>query len=403
MKKGITVFWVFVLLLSVFLTVSAQQTNFEQFSRRPSSDSEQITEVPEAEIPQVQPGDIVVFGRYEQDIIRENGKEPIEWLVLTVEDDRALMLSLYGLDSKPYHTQEEETTWETSWIRKWLNETFYSSAFDDAEKNRISAVTNTTRSDGEDPSKRQNDTVDTVFLLSIDEVEAYLTTAKSRMCKKTKNAIRSGADPESETGFWWLRDGNGMHAASVRSDGHFGEIGGTVYVRGGLIRPAFWLDLSEPEQLAGLVGTPAPTPTPPSVISVEAAKKLGLEIPEPKESQELYLGEGKTKNAQRFLVVFTKRPERSTLENLRIFVYKANFESGYVKVSGLTATMRADKPFSIKNGKVSSGNFSFSDFEFTEDGAKAILTYTMNLPAQMGGSSFTFRDLEINFVKVTEP
>lgn len=402
MKKGITVFWVFLMLLSVCLSASAQKTDFEQFSRRPSSEPEQVTEVPVAEIPRMQPGDIVVFGHYEQDIIRENGKEPIEWLVLTVEDDRALMLSLYGLDAKPYHAQEEETTWETSWIRKWLNETFYSSAFDDAEKNRISAVTNTTRSDGQDPSKKQNDTVDTVFLLSIDEVEAYLTTTESRLCKKTKNAIRSGADPENETGFWWLRDGNGMRAASVRSDGHFGEISGTVYVRGGLIRPAFWLDLSEPEQLADLVGTPAPTPSPmpPKVISVEAAKKLGLEIPTPVGKEVLYLGEAKSDHAGRILAVFTKNPQKSLLRNLKVFVYKANFQSGNVKVKDMTVALSAIDSVGVKNGKAESGTMKFSNFEFTEDGAKANLTCTVILPS---GGSYTFNNLEMNFVKITEP
>ena len=38
-------------------------------------------------------GDTVVFGRYEQDNNMENGPEPIEWIVLNVDDGKALLLT----------------------------------------------------------------------------------------------------------------------------------------------------------------------------------------------------------------------------------------------------------------------------------------------------------------------
>ena len=34
-------------------------------------------------------GDCVTFGRYEQDNRMENGKEPLEWIVLDVQDNHA--------------------------------------------------------------------------------------------------------------------------------------------------------------------------------------------------------------------------------------------------------------------------------------------------------------------------
>ena len=43
-------------------------------------------------------GDIVTFGKYEQDNNIDNGKEPIEWFVLTVENGKALVMSKKVLD-----------------------------------------------------------------------------------------------------------------------------------------------------------------------------------------------------------------------------------------------------------------------------------------------------------------
>ena len=43
-------------------------------------------------------GDKVKFGKYEQDGNESNGQEDIEWQVLSVEEDRILVISEYGLD-----------------------------------------------------------------------------------------------------------------------------------------------------------------------------------------------------------------------------------------------------------------------------------------------------------------
>ena len=69
-------------------------------------------------------GSHVVFGKYEQDDDASNGKEPIEWIVLAKEKDRALLISKYGLAAQQYNTEWTDETWETCSLRKWLNETF---------------------------------------------------------------------------------------------------------------------------------------------------------------------------------------------------------------------------------------------------------------------------------------
>ena len=50
-------------------------------------------------------GDIVTFGRYEQDNNLDNGPEEIDWIVLDIQGDKALLLSKYGLDAKQYNRQ----------------------------------------------------------------------------------------------------------------------------------------------------------------------------------------------------------------------------------------------------------------------------------------------------------
>ena len=62
-------------------------------------------------------GDIVTFGSYEQDNNLSNGKEAIEWLVLDIQDGKALLLSKYGLETKEYNTGDYEITWERSTLR----------------------------------------------------------------------------------------------------------------------------------------------------------------------------------------------------------------------------------------------------------------------------------------------
>ncbi|MEG0050490.1 MAG: DUF6273 domain-containing protein, partial [Clostridia bacterium] len=69
-------------------------------------------------------GNTMTFGSYEQDNNTSNGAEAIEWLVLAREGDRALVISVDGLDCVQYHTKHTATTWETSTLRTWMNDTF---------------------------------------------------------------------------------------------------------------------------------------------------------------------------------------------------------------------------------------------------------------------------------------
>lgn len=82
-------------------------------------------------------GDIVYWGRYEQDNKVANGKEIIQWRVLDMVQNRMLLLSEKSLDEKPYNMKADNVTWETCTLRDWLNSSFVHEAFSSDEKSII--------------------------------------------------------------------------------------------------------------------------------------------------------------------------------------------------------------------------------------------------------------------------
>lgn len=60
----------------------------------------------------LEPGKFVSFGRNRvTPVIRQiKDNTPITWYVKEVRKDRALMLSRYGLEVKPYHSEAENVT-----------------------------------------------------------------------------------------------------------------------------------------------------------------------------------------------------------------------------------------------------------------------------------------------------
>ena len=219
---------------------------------------------PEEVFPAV--GDIVTFGHYEQDADESNGPEPIEWIVLDVQDGNALLLSKYGLDAIPFCTAEGPITWEACTLRAWLNGDFLNAAFAEREQSII-VLTDV------DNSKAQGNyewdtysggnTQDRIFLLSWAEAVKYLETSVSdgdktdkvypkAQAAPTAYALRNGAWTNSdfkteegkEAGWWWLRSPgiDQREAACVLCDNSL--ICGSVTYGDGVIRPALWLDLS---------------------------------------------------------------------------------------------------------------------------------------------------------------
>ena len=68
--------------------------------------------------------DEVIIGEYEQDNNMENGKEPIDWIVINKENDKYILISKYVLDVKKYG-YEEKYDQLVYWIKSNFAETSF--------------------------------------------------------------------------------------------------------------------------------------------------------------------------------------------------------------------------------------------------------------------------------------
>ena len=202
--------------------------------------------------PSVSVGDVVTFGRYEQDNLSSNGKEQIEWQVLAVDGNKLLLLSRHALDSKPYHHVTAEVTWESCSLREWLNSEFLNTAFNHAERSMIlkTEVDNGRKQHNSSwETKGGNNTEDYVFLLSYEETERYFSNQYERVCSPTDYAVNMGADTReldnivTDAGWWWLRSPgeNAYHASFVNFDGtRYTNMVGNGYLS---VRPVVWVEV----------------------------------------------------------------------------------------------------------------------------------------------------------------
>lgn len=193
-------------------------------------------------------GNIVTYGRYEQDNNSTNGKEAIRWRVLKREENKALLISELNLDCQPYNTSYESVTWETCTLRTWMNSTFQNAAFTEQERKSILATTLKNDENPEHKTDGGNTTQDKVFLLSIAEAETLFRSDADRVAKNTAYAKEKGAYDSNGADWWWLRS-PGIYmelAAFVDTIGSVYRRG--IYVNGDAyaVRPAFWIHLTSP-------------------------------------------------------------------------------------------------------------------------------------------------------------
>ena len=198
---------------------------------------------------QVKVGGYVRFGSFEQDNDPGDGKEPIEWRVLTLDKSgkKALLVSRYALAARYYHSGSAYPTWANSNIRGWLNFNFWWDAFTEQEQSLI--VRTKLSNPAYEGIEGGPDTWDRVFLLSRGEAATYFTGSDDRLVKPTLYALAMGAGTADENGccWWWLR-----------TPGAYSYDAGTVYAIGGIdhtganvknatiaVRPAIWVELSE--------------------------------------------------------------------------------------------------------------------------------------------------------------
>ena len=175
-------------------------------------------------------GDYIQMGSYPQNIIYDQPIkwQVIEWRVLAKENNKMLVVSKYGLESRRFDSSSNE--WKNSEIRQWANNEFYNKAFNENDKKYIKSF------DG-----------DNLFLLSEEEAEKYFANDESRKCKATEYAIKQGADvADNGYSYWWLRSlitNSSYSIYCVDVDGDIQD--DRIYHDSRVFRPALWIELKK--------------------------------------------------------------------------------------------------------------------------------------------------------------
>lgn len=175
------------------------------------------------------------------------------WRVLDIQDDRALIITDDIIGLRWYHDEFVDVTWADSALRKYLHHEFHNT-FSPREKARIMAVTNENHDNPWFGTRGGEKTVDSVFLLSLDEVCTYFGDSRVKLqCKGPRKWLIDDENNEMRQAkyrndfHWWRLRSPGYYgrtAASVSVDGHVYVRGNGVHGRprdGGGLRPALWL------------------------------------------------------------------------------------------------------------------------------------------------------------------
>ncbi len=197
--------------------------------------------------------DLIRLGRYLQDYKEALGVKAIEWRVLArYKNGMILMTTKDAIAGRRFHEMENFISWEDCELRGWLNDTFFHEAFNPAEQEIILPVRNENHDNAEYGTPGGPDTLDRVFLLSIEEATKYFLIDdyyRDSICSATKYARSQGVRVNKGLSCeWWLRSpghsmkGGLMSAATVRCNGLISLYGQTTSSEYVGVRPVILID-----------------------------------------------------------------------------------------------------------------------------------------------------------------
>jgi len=208
----------------------------------------------------------VIFGAYEQDGDYRNGKEPLEWLVLERDGDRALLLSKYGIETLLWDKDQPIGAYDVDDLYWMMNRTIYEAAFSAGERAALIQINPIKNESLAEFPWGMTQYPGYTFLLETDDVlygqgqdeTKYFRTEESRITIPTAYAAQKGAWLDKNVKFTdvavpWIVTVTGT------TDGDFSEVqfarvmpDGSVYFEEQaikeqhvLIRPAIWVDVTK--------------------------------------------------------------------------------------------------------------------------------------------------------------
>lgn len=198
-------------------------------------------------------GDQLVFGEY-------------EWIVVEVQEDKALILAQEIIELRDYHNKYTDITWKDCELRKYLNSEFYNK-FSQEDRGKIIETLNINPGNSWYKVDGGEDTMDYIFILSIDDVVRSFFGDSSRLLdypgknqrywfqRKDENNSKRITKFLNSKWWWWIRTPgkNNRVAAYIHGDGNIGIQGNGVSKRNtnvihplandtrGGVRPALWI------------------------------------------------------------------------------------------------------------------------------------------------------------------
>jgi hypothetical protein len=166
--------------------------------------------------------------------------------VLDVQSDRILIITENIIEQRKYNNTSDKSAWETCDLRKYLNGEF----LNELDMPRILTVAN------RNPemwygTKRDTDTQDSIFLLSLEDIAKYFGISGQLSYKNSEekklvddqynqNRIAMFRDKPM---WWWLRSGGSyLRTMCILDTGNIAVYGVGVSIKQG-VRPALWLKL----------------------------------------------------------------------------------------------------------------------------------------------------------------
>lgn len=195
-------------------------------------------------------GDIITFGKFEQDYDFENGAEPISWRVLDKQDGKVLIITEKALEKMPFFA----IYWKRSYIGAYLDSAFL---YDFTPEEKAMIVETTVTADKHPDyigTDQGSDTINKLFLLSVEEAEKYFEDDADRVCYATpylehvsakEYAIHAGSCVEADmTCDWWLRTAcMNRGTAVIANIDPSGGINMSTHGCRLALRPACWIQM----------------------------------------------------------------------------------------------------------------------------------------------------------------
>lgn len=190
------------------------------------------------------------------------------WRVLDMKDGKALILAEEIIEQRDYHNKPVDITWKDCELRRYLNEDFYNQLSKN-DQERIVETVNTNPSNLWYKADGGEDTIDKIFLLSIDDVVRKYFGDSSRLLdypgknqrywfqRKDENNMKRKSTFLNCSWWWWLRTPgkNNRVAVYIHGDGNIGIQGNGISKRNtniihrltndnrGGVRPALWIKM----------------------------------------------------------------------------------------------------------------------------------------------------------------